>query len=47
MNSFKLKKCGSECLLINRLRSFLLMLVALWAVPAVEAQAYNWKPVQM
>lgn len=33
--------------LINALRSFLLMGVALLAVPAVQAQAYNWKPVKI
>ena len=42
-------KCRSECLLINWLLSFLLMLVALWAVPALEAQTYaepyDWKSV--
>jgi len=37
MASCKFKKCDGECLLINMLRSLLLMLVALGR----EAQAYN------
>jgi hypothetical protein len=47
MSSFKLKKCGRECRLINGLRSLLLMGATLLAVHTVEAQTYNWKPVQI
>ncbi len=47
MNSSKPKKCGREWRLINMLRSFLVMLVALLGAPAVEALTYDWNPVKI
>ncbi|MEO7932618.1 MAG: carbohydrate-binding protein [Chthoniobacterales bacterium] len=45
MSSFKLKKCGGECLLINQLHSFLLLWLVLLAAPSAEAQSYVLKEV--
>lgn len=47
MYSFKLKTCGRESRPTGTLRSFLLLLAGLFAGHAVEAQTYNWKPVQI
>jgi hypothetical protein len=43
----KIKKWRKAGRPIGALRSFLLILVGLLAGPAVEAQTYNWKPVQI
>jgi hypothetical protein len=45
--SFKWNKCGSCSGLTGALRSFLVLLIGLLVVSAVEAQVYNWKPVKI